>query len=67
MSDIKKYNQNDFIKLRKAGELAAKALKYIEDSLDYIDQIDDKLSKIDSSTLEKPKILTYSKIKSHYE
>ena len=33
MSDIKKYNQNDFIKLRKAGELAAKALKYIEDKI----------------------------------
>ena len=25
--------QNDFIKLRKAGELAAKALKYIEDKI----------------------------------
>ena len=43
------------------------ALKNIEDSLDYIEQIDDKLSKIDSSALEKPKILTYSKINSHYE
>ena len=43
------------------------ALKHIENSLDYIDQIDDKLSRFDSSTLEKPKILTYSKINSHYE
>ena len=30
MSDIKKYNQNDFIKLRKAGELAAKALNILK-------------------------------------
>ena len=43
------------------------ALKYIENSLDYIDQIDDKLSRFDSSKLEKPKILTYSKINSLYE
>ena len=43
------------------------ALKYIENSLDYIDQIDDKLSRFDSSKLEKPKILTYSKINSSYE
>ena len=43
------------------------ALKYIEISLDYIDQIDDKLSKFDSSKIEKPKILTYSKIDSLYE
>ena len=43
------------------------ALKYIENSLDYIDQIDCKLSKFDSSKLEKPKILTYSKINSRYE
>ena len=43
------------------------ALKYIENSLDYIDQIDDKLSRFDLSKLEKPKILTYSKINSSYE
>ena len=43
------------------------ALKYIENSIDYIDQIDDKLSRFDSSKLEKPKILTYSKINSLYE
>ena len=43
------------------------ALKYIESSLDYIDQIDDKLSKFDSRKIEKPKILTYSKINSRYE
>ena len=43
------------------------ALKYIENSIDYIDQIDDKLSRFDSSKLEKPKILTYSKINSSYE
>ena len=43
------------------------ALKYIENSLDYIDQIDDKLSRFDSSKFEKPKILTYSKINSSYE
>ena len=43
------------------------ALKYIENSLDYIDQIDDKLSRFDSSKLKKPKILTYSKINSLYE
>ena len=43
------------------------ALKYIENSLDYIDQIDCKQSKFDSSKLEKPKILTYSKINSLYE
>ena len=43
------------------------ALKYIENSLDYIDQIDDKLSRFDLSKLEKPKILTYSKINSLYE
>ena len=43
------------------------ALKYIEISLDYIDQIDNKLSKFDSSKIEKPKILTYSKIDSLYE
>ena len=43
------------------------ALKYIENSLDYIDQIDDKLSRFDLGKLEKPKILTYSKINSCYE
>ena len=43
------------------------ALKYIENSLDYIDQIDDKMSRFDLSKLEKPKILTYSKINSRYE
>ncbi len=43
------------------------ALKYIENSLDYIDQINNKLSRFDSSKLEKPKILTYSKINSRYE
>ena len=43
------------------------ALKYIENSLDYIDQIDDKLSRFDLSRLEKPKILTYTKINSRYE
>ena len=43
------------------------ALKYIENSLDYIDQIDDKLSRFDLDKLEKPKILTYSKINSCYE
>ena len=43
------------------------ALKYIESSLDYIDQIDDKLSKFDSRKIEKPKILNYSKINSRYE
>lgn len=43
------------------------ALKYIENSLDYIDQIDNKLSTFDSSKLNKQKILTYSKINSRYE
>ena len=43
------------------------ALKYIENSLDYIDQIDNKLSRFDSRKLEKPKILTYSKVNSVYE
>ena len=43
------------------------ALKYIENSLDYIDQIDDKISNFNLSKLEKPKILTYSKINSSYE
>ena len=43
------------------------ALKYIENSLDYINQIDDKLSKFDLSKLKKPKILIYSKINSCYE
>ena len=43
------------------------ALKHIEDSLDYIDQIDDKLSRFDLSKLKKPKIFTYSKINSLYE
>ena len=43
------------------------ALEYIENSLDYLDQIDDKLSRFDSSSLEKPKILTYTKINSRYE
>ena len=43
------------------------ALKYIENSLDYIDKIDDKLSKFDLRKIEKPNILTYSKIKSRYE
>tara|TARA_B100000963_G_scaffold357425_1_gene379602 strand:+ start:411 stop:1292 length:882 start_codon:yes stop_codon:yes gene_type:complete len=43
------------------------ALKYIENSLDYLDQIDDKLSRFDLSRLEKPKILTYTKINSRYE
>ena len=43
------------------------ALKHIENSLEYIDQIDDKLSRFDSSKLKKPKILTYSKINSLYE
>ena len=43
------------------------ALKYIENSIDYVDQINDKLSRSSSSKLEKPKILTYSKINSLYE
>ena len=43
------------------------ALKYIEYSLDYLDQIDDKLSRFDLSRLEKPKVLTYTKINSRYE
>ena len=43
------------------------ALKYIENSIDYIDQIEDKLSRSGSSKLEKPKILIYSKINSRYE
>ena len=43
------------------------ALKHIENSLDYIDQIDDKLSRFDSSKLKKPKNLTHSKINSLYE
>lgn len=43
------------------------ALKYIENSLDYIDQIDNKLSTFDSSKLNTQKILTYSKINSRYE
>ena len=43
------------------------ALKYIENSLDYIDQIDDKMSRFDLGKLEKPKILNYSKINSSYE
>ena len=43
------------------------ALKYIEDSIEYVDQIDDKLSRFDSSKIEKPKILTYSKNNSLYE
>ena len=43
------------------------ALKYIESSIDYIDQIEDKLSRSGSSKLEKPKILIYSKINSRYE
>ena len=43
------------------------ALKYIENSLDYIDQIDDKLSKFDLSKLEKPKILSNSKINSRFD
>ena len=43
------------------------ALKHIENSLDYIDQIDDKLSRFDSSKLKKPKNLTHNKINSLYE
>ena len=43
------------------------ALKYIENSIDYIDQINDKLSGSGSSKLEKPKIIIYSKINSRYE
>ena len=43
------------------------ALKCIENSLNYIDRIDDKLSRFDSRKLEKPKILTYSKTNSLYE
>ena len=43
------------------------ALKYIEDSIEYVDQIDDKLSRFDSSKIEKPKILNYSKNNSLYE
>ena len=43
------------------------ALKYIENSLDYIDQIDDKLSRFNLNKLKKPKILTYSKINSSFE
>ncbi len=43
------------------------ALQHIENSIDYVDQIDDKLSRFDSSKLEKPKILTYNKINSLYE
>ena len=43
------------------------ALKYIEDSLDYIDKIDDKLSKFDLSKLEKPKILSNSKINLRFD
>jgi len=43
------------------------ALKYIENSFDYIDQIDDKLPKFNSSKIEKPKILNYNKINLRYE
>ena len=43
------------------------ALKYVENSLNYIDKIDDKISNFNLSKLEKPKILTYSKINSSYE
>ena len=43
------------------------ALKYIENSIDYIDQIDNKCSRFDSSKLEKPKILTCNQINSLYE
>ena len=38
------------------------ALKYIENSLDYIDQIDDKISIFDLGKLEKPKILNTVKL-----
>ena len=43
------------------------ALKCIKNSLDYIDQIDNKLSKFDLNKLEKPKILVFSKVNSLYE
>ena len=35
--------------------------------MNYIDKIDDKISNFNLSKLEKPKILTYSKINSSYE
>ena len=61
---IGKYTRNIEQKYYREKKVA---LKYIENSLDYIDQIDDKLSRFDLGKLEKPKILTYSKINSCYE
>ena len=42
-------------------------MDYLYQCFDYIDQIDDKLPKFNSSNIEKPKILNYNKINLRYE
>ncbi len=43
------------------------ALKSIQNTFDFLDQIDNKLYKFDEKNLEKPEILIYSKTSSLYE